>query len=182
MSKPIRIHFQRLGVKDLQAYKSWFPILALSVIAEQGDDLTFAHIHAEVYNSQFGISVYLLEVSDVERGCLAGRASCPLKILVFRCAKYHLSACRSTYQDFLQTTSKDRTSKWSFRIGCWHSRLLKTWWIGQGADVGESTLISAILVDLMRIIDAPTSLIHGLVNITASVESLATGGSVKISA
>ena len=48
--------------------------------------------------------------------------------------------------------------------------------------VDESTLISAILVDLLRIIDAPTSLIHGLVNIIASVESLETGESVKISA
>jgi hypothetical protein len=41
--------------------------------------------------------------------------------------------------------------------------------------VDESTLISAILVDLLRIIDAPTSSIHGLVNIIASVESSATG-------
>ncbi len=48
--------------------------------------------------------------------------------------------------------------------------------------VDESTLISAILVDLLRIIDAPTFVIHGLVNIIASVESLAKGGSVKISA
>jgi len=86
-------------------------LVALSDIAEQGDDLTFAHIHADVFNSQFSISLYLLEVSDVERGCLAERASCSIKILVFRCAKDNLSACRSTYQDFPQTTSKDRTSK-----------------------------------------------------------------------
>jgi hypothetical protein len=84
-------------------------LLALSVLDAQGDDLTLAHIHADVFNSQFGISVYLLEVSDVERGCLAERASCSLKILVFRCAKDNLAACRSTYQDFSQTTSKDRT-------------------------------------------------------------------------
>ena len=46
--------------------------------------------------------------------------------------------------------------------------------------VGESTLISAILVDLLRIIDAHTSSIYGLVNIIASFESLAVGGAVKI--
>ncbi len=45
--------------------------------------------------------------------------------------------------------------------------------------VGESTLISAILVDLLRIIDAPKSSINGFVNIIASVESLAMGGTVK---
>ena len=111
MSKPIRIHFQRFGCKRPSTIQIVILLLALSVIAEQGDDLTFAYTYADVYNSQFGISVYLLEVSDVERGCLAGRASCPLKFLVFRCAKDHLSAFRSTYQDFSQTTSKDRTSK-----------------------------------------------------------------------
>ena len=46
--------------------------------------------------------------------------------------------------------------------------------------VGESTLISAILVDLLRIIDALTSLIHTLVNIIASFESLATRGTVEL--
>ena len=46
--------------------------------------------------------------------------------------------------------------------------------------VGKSTLISAILVDLLRITDAPTSLIHGFVNIIASFESLATRGTVKL--
>jgi hypothetical protein len=46
--------------------------------------------------------------------------------------------------------------------------------------VGESTLISAILVDRQRIIDIPSSLINGLVNIIASVESLAAGGAIKI--
>jgi len=81
-------------------------LLALSVIAEQSDDLTFAHIHADVFNSQFSISLYLLEVSDVERGCLTERVSCSLKIYVFRCAKDNLSACRITYPDFPQTTLK----------------------------------------------------------------------------
>ncbi len=46
--------------------------------------------------------------------------------------------------------------------------------------VDESTLISAILVDLLRIIDAHTSSIHDLINIIASVESSATGANVKI--
>ena len=46
--------------------------------------------------------------------------------------------------------------------------------------VGESTLISAILVDLLQIFDAPTSLIHGLVNTIASLKSLATRETVKL--
>ncbi len=114
MSLNVEAHTDSLpeiGCKRSSSIQITIFLLALSVIAEQGDDLTFAHIHADEFNSQFGISVYLLEVSDVERGCLAERASCSLKILVFRCAKDNLAACRSTYQDFSQTTSKDRTSK-----------------------------------------------------------------------
>jgi len=46
--------------------------------------------------------------------------------------------------------------------------------------VGESTLISTILVDLLQIFDAPTSSIYGLVNTIASVKSLATRKNVKL--
>ena len=45
---------------------------------------------------------------------------------------------------------------------------------------GDSTLISAILVDLLQIFDAPTSSIHGLVNTIAIVKSLATRETVKL--
>ena len=51
--------------------------------------------------------------------------------------------------------------------------------VAHGLD--ESTLIFTIFADLLRIIDAPTSSIHGLVNIIASVESSATGANVRIS-
>jgi hypothetical protein len=59
---------------------------------------------------QFANRIDLFEVSDLERDCLAVRASFHLlKNFVFRCAKDSFSACRSTYQDVAQTTSKDRT-------------------------------------------------------------------------
>ncbi len=90
MSLNVEAHTDSLpeiGCKRSSSIQIMIFLLAMSVIAEQGDDLTFAHIHADVFNSQFGISVYLLEVSDVERGCLAERASCSLKILVLDAQK-----------------------------------------------------------------------------------------------